>query len=105
MSNVTKKDLVDQIALRTGLTQVDTKLVVECFLDEIARSLLAGKNIEIRGFGRFKMRKINPRLARNPKTGDPVMVKEGVKPIFEVSRELKKYINTQLETAEGKPEA
>ena len=95
MANVTKKDLVDQIAMRTGMTQVDTKMVVECFLDEIARSLLSGKNIEIRGFGRFKMRKINPRMARNPKTGEPVMVKEGLKPIFEVSRELKKYINDQ----------
>ena len=33
MGNVTKKDIVDEIAARTGLTQVDTKIIVECFLN------------------------------------------------------------------------
>ena len=52
-----------------------------------------GRNIEIRGFGRFKVRKRNARLARNPRTGDPVTVEAGIKPVFEPSKELKEYIN------------
>ena len=98
MANVTKKDIVEEIAIRTGLTQVDTKIVVECFLDAIAKSLTDGKNVEIRGFGRFKVREKKARVARNPRTGDPVDVKAGVKPVFEASKELKKYLNEMFDT-------
>ena len=56
MSNVTKKDLVEKIADKTGLTQVDTKIVIESFLDSVSNALQKGSNIEIRGFGRFKLK-------------------------------------------------
>lgn len=92
-NNITKKDIVEEISARTGLTQVDTKIIVECFLDSIARALTEGNNIEIRGFGRFKVRSRKARIARNPRTGEPVEVQAGIKPIFEASKELKKFLN------------
>ena len=97
MANVTKKDIVEEIASRTGLTQVDTKIVVECFLDAIARRLAEGRNIEIRGFGRFKVREKRARMARNPRTGEAVPVEAGVKPVFEPSNELKQFLNVNYE--------
>jgi len=93
MGNVTKKDIVDAIADRTGLTQVDTKVIVECFLDSIAKSLRDGKNIEIRGFGRFKVKEKKAREARNPRTGEMVYIEAGFKPVFEASKELKSVLN------------
>lgn len=93
MANVTKKELVEFISTQTGMTQVDTKLVLESFLQAIGDCLKEGRNIEIRGFGRFKIRKRNARLARNPRTGDPVEVEAGIKPVFEPSKELKEYIS------------
>jgi nucleoid DNA-binding protein len=95
MGNVTKKDIVDAIAERTGLTQVDTKVIVECFLDSIGKSLREGKNIEIRGFGRFKVKEKKARIARNPRTGDMVKIEAGFKPIFEASKELKAVLNSR----------
>ena len=103
MGNVTKKDIVDAIADRTGLTQVDTKVIVECFLDSIAKSLRDGKNIEIRGFGRFKVKEKKAREARNPRTGEMVHIEAGFKPVFEASKELKSVLNTEKgEKAEKK---
>lgn len=99
MGNVTKKDIVDEIAARTGLTQVDTKIIVECFLDAIAKSLQDGKNIEIRGFGRFKVKDKKARTARNPRTGEMVQIDAGRKPIFEASKELKGILNAEDEAA------
>jgi nucleoid DNA-binding protein len=93
MSNITKKDLVEKISDRTGLTQVDTKIVVETFLESVSRALREGKNIEIRGFGRFKIKKKKARLARNPRTNVHIQVPEGFKPVFEASKELRKRIN------------
>ena len=93
MPNVTKKDIVEEIARRTGLTQAETKAVLEGLLDAISSSLRDGRNIEIRGFGRFKVRPRRARTARNPRTGDLVQVEGGVKPVFEASRELKTLLN------------
>ena len=56
MPNITKHDLIARISDKTGLTQVDTRIVVESFLESIEHALTEGRNIEIRGFGRFKIR-------------------------------------------------
>ena len=105
-ANITKKDLVEEISARTGLTQAATKVAVESFLDNLVSRLIEGNNIEIRGFGRFKLKKRNVRTARNPRTGEEVIVKAGTKPVFEVSKDLLKSINTVIEvpaTAETVP--
>ncbi len=96
MSNVTKKDLVESIANKTGLTQVDTKIVVESFFDAVAKTLSSGKNIEIRGFGRFKIKEKKARIARNPHTGEPVNVQASVKPVFVASKDLRNRVNEVL---------
>lgn len=93
MGNVTKKDLVEKISERTGLTQVDTKIVVESFLESVAKALQSGTNIEIRGFGRFKIKKKRARTARNPRTNEYIQVEAGYKPVFEASKELRNKIN------------
>lgn len=104
MPNITKKDLVEKISDKTGLTQVDTKIVVESFLDAVSRALQEGNNIEIRGFGRFKIKQKNARLARNPRTGEQIHVEKGFKPIFEASNELRTKVNTKSIPAQTHPE-
>lgn len=103
MKNVTKKDLVEQIAERTGLTRVDTKIIVECFLDSVSQALQNGTNIEIRKFGRFKIKKKRARRARNPRTNQFIQVAAGYKPVFEASRELRKRINNAAGLHPTKP--
>jgi nucleoid DNA-binding protein len=93
MKNITKKELVEQIAEKTGLTRVDTKIIVESFLDSVSQALQAGTNIEIRKFGRFKIKKKRARRARNPRTNQYIDVAAGYKPVFEASKELRKRIN------------
>lgn len=93
MANITKKDLVEKIAETTGLTQVDTKIVVESFLEAVASALQGGSNIEIRGFGRFKIKKKKSRMARNPRTNEHIRVEAGYKPIWESSKDLRKRVN------------
>ena len=93
MANITKKDIVERISDRTGLTQVDTKIVVENFLEAVAQSLQNGNNIEIRGFGRFKIKEKKARMARNPRTNEHIQIDAGFKPTFEASKELKVRVN------------
>ena len=71
---MTKADIVDEIAERTGLTKKDVADTVDQFLDAVSRALASGKHIEIRGFGTFKVKDRKSRLARNPRTGESVPV-------------------------------
>jgi integration host factor beta subunit len=86
---MTKADLVDEIAERTGLTKKDVAETVDEFLASVTRALEAGKHIEIRGFGTFKVKDRKARIARNPRTGDAVQVPARRVPVFKVSKELK----------------
>ena len=92
-SNITKKELVDEIASQTGFTQVKTKVIVEGLIDAVTSSVIEGSNIELRGFGRFKNKQRKERRTRNPKTGELVNIPAKVRPVFEPSKELIEKIN------------
>jgi DNA-binding protein HU-beta/integration host factor subunit beta len=93
MPNVTKNNLAKIIAGSTGMTQVDILIVMEAFLEALSGAMREGNNIEIRGFGRFKIKKQKARMAHNPRTSEPVHVPAGYKLVFQASREMKKRIN------------
>ena len=92
---MTKADLVEICAQKTGLTRTDVAVTVDAFLDAVKDSLEAGKNIEIRGFGTFKVKLRKARKARNPRTGDEVPVPDRKVPVFKPSNEFKSVIVKQ----------
>jgi len=96
VANTTKHDLIADVSKCTGLTQADTKIVVEELLETIAAILEDGKNIEIRGFGTFYTKVRKPRPARNPKTGEVVPLFKRIVPLFKYSSELKKRVTDSL---------
>jgi nucleoid DNA-binding protein len=96
VANTTKHDIIASVAKYTGLTQADTKIVVEELLQTIGKILEEGKSIEIRGFGTFYSKVRKPRPARNPKTGEVVPLLKRVVPLFKYSSELKKRITKSL---------
>ena len=85
---MTKADLVEQVAeaIGPGITKKDCALVVDGFLNAVKRAMVEGDNIEIRGFGTFKVRRRKSRMARNPRTGDPVEVPARAMPVFKPSK-------------------
>src|SRR5256886_14827154 len=91
---MTKADLVEkvpaQIARTAGplISKKDCARVVDSFLDAVKAALSEQHNIEIRGFGTFKIRQRKTRMARNPRTGDPVEVAARPVPVFNPSKEL-----------------
>ncbi len=93
---MTKADIVDKIASATGLTKVETEVVVDGFLKTVSEALIEGRHIEIRGFGTFRVKKRKPRLARNPRTGESVPLDEHYVPIFKVSRELRELVDSHV---------
>ena len=90
---MTKADVVELIAEKTGFTAKDVKVVVEQFLEEVKSCLQDNKHLEIRGFGTFKVKNHKSRKARNPKTNEEVHVPAKKKAFFKVSRELNNILN------------
>ncbi len=92
MATITKKELVNRIAERTGQTKVVTKEIIQQFLDEIIRELGNGNRLEFREFGVFEIKSRAARRAQNPRTLEKVSVpaKKVVK--FKVGRLMKQRV-------------
>jgi nucleoid DNA-binding protein len=71
---VTKKDIVRTISEEVGLTQQQTKEIVQKTFDAIIEALVRERRIELRNFGVFEVKPRAARKARNPRTGEQVDV-------------------------------
>ncbi len=95
---MTKADLVENVTAsiaRTAgpmISKKDCARVVDAFLDAVKEALRTQQNIEVRGFGTFKIRRRKTRMARNPRTGEPVQVAARPVPVFKPSKELRTMV-------------
>jgi integration host factor subunit beta len=94
---MTKIEIAQKVARKTGFTIKQSARLITAILDTIKKSLTEAGNdaelfkrrIEIRGFGTFRLRHKNPRLARNPRTGEQFMIGDKWAPYFKPSKTLK----------------
>ena len=91
---MTKAELVEMLAGRTGVSKKDTSIIVNMILDNIGNALIKGDKVELRGFGSFKVKSRRARMARNPRTGASVSVPAKQVPYFKASNDLKSKLNT-----------
>jgi DNA-binding protein HU-beta len=62
---MTKADIVNEISRSTGIEKVAVQATVEAFMDAIKGSVTGGKNVYLRGFGSFVVKKRAEKTARN----------------------------------------
>lgn len=92
MNTITKKDLVDRIADKSGCKRVVVKRVIQTFLDEIVLELGRGNRLEFRDFGVFEIRSRAARVAQNPKTLEKVFVPQKRTVKFKIGRLMKQRL-------------
>jgi len=74
---MTRSELVERLAARMGqLTLRDAEQAVKTIFDAMSAALGKGHRIEIRGFGSFTVNHRRPRVGRNPRSGETVLVPE-----------------------------
>ncbi len=96
---MTKSELI--ISLANSYPQLltkDAELTVKTILDAMARALADGKRIEIRGFGSFALSVRPPRVGRNPRSGEKVMVAEKRVPHFKPGKELRYRVDMGIKS-------
>ncbi len=97
---MTKSELIARLAERyPQLVAKDADYAVKTILDAMADALATGQRIEIRGFGSFGLNCRPPRIGRNPKSGDKVMVPEKRVPHFKPGKHLRERVDVLAEQA------
>ena len=93
-SAMIKSELVQRIASNhPHLYLRDVENVVNAIFDKIAEAMAQGDRVELRGFGAFSVRKRQPRVGRNPRTGVRVDVAEKAAPFFKTGKLLRARLN------------
>ncbi len=62
--------------LYPNILRRDMEKILEVIFSEISKALRGGRNIEIRGFGTYKIAKRKARIGRNPKNSKLVQIPE-----------------------------
>lgn len=91
---MTKSELIARIAAANPhLYQRDVERIVSTILDEITDALAQGDRVELRGFGAFSVKRREPRIGRNPRTGEAVPVAAKMVPYFKTGKEMRDRLN------------
>jgi integration host factor subunit beta len=92
---VTKSELIEALAASyPQLAARDAEYAVKTMLDALTNALANGQRIEIRGFGSFSLSLRAPRVGRNPKSGEQVMVPGKRVPHFKAGKELRERVDS-----------
>ena len=89
---MTKRNIVRRIADELDCTELETRLIVQKTLDAIIDVLATEGRVEPRNFGVFAVKKRKARPARNPRTGDKVMVGERSTVTFKPGRVVEERV-------------
>ena len=92
---MTKSELIEKL-VRSNPT-LSVKIIentVKELLEHMSQSLTEGDRIEIRGFGSFSLHYRQPRMGRNPKTGEQVKLEAKSVPHFKAGKELRERVDT-----------
>ena len=92
---MSRQKLIKQLKKKNiQLNQSDLETIIDIFCDGISNALLKGKNVEIRNWGRFFIKRLKENFnARNPATNELIYKPERVKIRFRASKKLNKIIN------------
>ena len=88
-----KQDLIVQVAEATGLGRAEASRAVESVFDVISNALKRGDEVRLVGFGTFSCSRRKASTGRNPRTGEPMQIKESTTPKFKAGKGLKDAVN------------
>lgn len=88
-----KAELVEALANKTGLNKQEAKKALDAYIEIVTEQMTKREEITLIGFGSLMPKPQSERLARNPKTGEPVMIKPRTTVKFKPGKFLLEAIN------------
>lgn len=83
---MTKADIVNEVAKVTGVEKVAVQKSIECFMEVVKDSLVKDRNVYLRGFGSFIVKKRAQKTARNISKNTTIVIPEHFIPAFKPAK-------------------
>jgi DNA-binding protein HU-beta len=91
---MTKNDLAEKVAERTGLATSQARQAVEATIETVSDELAAGGEVALAGFGKFSVSHRAARQGRNPATGQTITIAASKAAKFSAASALKTRLNS-----------
>ncbi len=86
---MTKTDLINAVAAKTGLSKKDSDKAVAAFVEAVTESLAKGEKVALLGFGTFDVKTRAARKGINPRTKKEITIAAAKVPAFKAGSALK----------------
>ena len=96
MANITKAELVAQVAAQADVDKTTAAAVLKAFEETILASVAKGDKVALTGFVSFEQIAKKATTARNPRTGEAVKVKAKKAPKVTIGATFKKTVNKEV---------
>jgi DNA-binding protein HU-beta len=87
-----KTELITAVAAKSGMTKKDVEKTLAAVIDTLTEALVKGDKVTLAGLGAFEIKIREARMARNPKTKEPIEVPATRVPVFKASTALKEAV-------------
>lgn len=85
---MTKADLVQEISKQTGIDRNEVLMIVEAFMETVKGSLSRGKEVYLRGFGSFIIKRRAEKTGRNIGQNTTLIIPAHDIPAFKPAKEF-----------------
>src|ERR1051325_11841957 len=100
---MTKADIVNEISEKTGIEKMVVQATVEAFMKTIRNSMIEGKNVYLRGFGTFGVKKRAEKIGRNISKNTTVVIPAHFIPAFKPAKTFSERVKKNVKVAEPEP--
>ena len=90
---MTKTELINEVANKTGLTKKDAEKAVSAVIESITDAMSMGDKVQLVGFGTFEVRERGARTGRDPRTNQEIQIPASKAPAFKAGKALKDTVN------------
>ncbi|HOO55388.1 MAG TPA: HU family DNA-binding protein [bacterium] len=87
-----KVQMIDEVAVKLNISKKEASIAVETIFGIVKDCLKKDEEINIGGFGAFKVKKRASRMGINPKTGERIQIDSTRIPAFRPSKALKELV-------------
>lgn len=88
-----KAELIETLATRSGMQKQKAKKMLDAYINIVTEAMQRNDDVVLVGFGTLATHAQTSRPARNPKTGDPVMIPARTTVKFKPGKFLLEAIN------------
>ena len=93
---MTKADIVNEISKNTGIEKITVQKSVEAFMEVVKDSLTKERNVYLRGFGSFIVKKRAKKTARNISKNTTIIIPEHFIPAFKPAKSFVSKVKSNI---------